>query len=224
MIRKAWIRRRPCSTTTRTAACSRLAARCSGVHSPPFLLGVPPLGGADLAQDAPLVKGRLAGVGGNADEFPHPGVGDVVPQVDQGEQHFLFRTQVAFAAAAGGALVIRALLAFLAAGEEDREGGFQQGPQGGRREAAQGAQPVFQGGGEPVRVHTPILTTGSTLMCRRIYWLAAAATRVDCFTTPQAGVEDGVSGRRRPVAVGPLPGGRDVVAGPDLRVPQRAER
>ena len=132
----------------------------------PLLLGLPPVRRAQVAQEPHhVVEAILADVGADAERLADDGVGDVVAQVDQSEQHLLVRVELAASAAAGAALAVGPgrLLGQPACGQL-RQDGREKLAQGGRIEAEQGADAVSGEGLQLLKVHASIFGRPKTIL------------------------------------------------------------
>ena len=90
------------------------------------------------------MEGALADVGADAQHLADDGVGDVVAQVHQRQQHLLVREQLAGAPAADGALALGPLLLRLAAsGPQFGQGDGQQFTERGGFQAQESADAVL---------------------------------------------------------------------------------
>jgi hypothetical protein len=91
--------------------CPLYCIRCpTGLSLLPLLFCIPALGRTDRAQhEDHLMKGILRGVGADPKQLAYHCVGHVMPQINQGQQHFLIGFEAAPPPAAHRALAVRAL-------------------------------------------------------------------------------------------------------------------
>ena len=124
----------------------------------PLLLGVPPVGRAQVTQHKDdLMEAVLADVGADGEHLAAGGVGNVVAQVDQGEQHLLVGMELAASAATGAAPASGlCLLLPVAAGNQFRQDSGQQVSERGGFEAEEGADTIFGKRVQLLKVHAII--------------------------------------------------------------------